>query len=152
MFALFAGVQREPTLGTISDRIGQVLQESSALGATRDGAGSGHLERTGSESIFSFCGGWFFEFFLRLAGGILVSALPILAVGQRVPPEKLPHSALLARLAQVALSWGAGRTNGFTAMWPRLAALNRAARVFVLIYCGFARKVATLLWIPPSKS
>jgi len=116
VFALFAGVQGEPTLGTISDGIGQVLQESSALGATRDGAGSGHVERTGSESIFSFCGGWFFEFFLRLAGGILVSALPILAVRQRVPPEKLPHSALLARLAQVALSWGLGRTNGYPYM------------------------------------
>jgi hypothetical protein len=112
VFALFAGVQGEPTLGTISDGIGQVLQESSALGATRDGAGSRHVERTGSESIFSFCGGWFFEFFLRLAGGILVSALPILAVRQIVPPEKLPHSALLARLAQVLLSSGSGGRMG----------------------------------------
>jgi hypothetical protein len=68
-----------------------------------------------------------------------------------VPPEKLPHSALLARLAQVALSWGSGRTNGSTAAWPRLAALNRAAHVLALIYRGFVRKAATLSWIPPSK-
>ena len=101
MLALFAGVQGEAAFGALSDGIGQILQQRSALGAAGDGSGSGHVEGTRSEGVFSFCCGWFVEFFLRLATGILVAALPILAVGQIVPPEKLPHSPLLARVAQV---------------------------------------------------
>jgi len=101
MLALFAGVQGEAALGALSDRIGQILQQRSALGAAGDGSGTGHVEGTRSESVFSFCCGWFVEFLLWLATGILVAALPILAVGQIVPPEKLPHSPLLSRVAQV---------------------------------------------------
>src|ERR1035438_904630 len=89
VFALFAGMQGETALGTLADRVGEILEQSSALGAAGDGAGSGHVEGARSESVLALGRRRFFEFFFCAAprAGILVTALPILGVGQKVPPR-----------------------------------------------------------------
>src|SRR6202051_1633915 len=141
-----------------------MLQQRATFGAAGAGSRSGHVERTRSEGVFSFCCGWFVEFFLRLATGILVAALPILAIGQKVPPEKLPHSALLAREPQVPVG-RTGRTNGSGATWAAWRncwRTNASAATWAwFALCAFvlfdecflliSLAVATLLWIWTSK-
>jgi hypothetical protein len=85
VFALFAGVQIEAAFGALADRIGEILEQGAAFGAARDGSGSGHVHGARAEGIFSL---WIWsrrlvELFFRAAAGILVSALAILAVGQK---------------------------------------------------------------------
>jgi hypothetical protein len=90
MFALFAGVQIEPALRTLPDGIRKILQQRAAFRAAGDGSCSWHVDRTRSERILSFDRRRLLRLSLsfRSRAGILVSVLPILAVGQKTPPEK----------------------------------------------------------------
>jgi len=93
VFALFTGVQSETALRALPDRVHEILQQRTAFRATRDRARSRHVDRARSEGIFFFRGGWLLEFSFGSGTGILVSALAILAVGQKGPPEDAPFSA-----------------------------------------------------------
>jgi hypothetical protein len=86
VLALFAGVQSEGTLRALPDRVGEILQQRAAFRTARDGPRSRHVDRARPEGVLFFRGRWLIELFLRSRTGILVSALPILAVGQKVPP------------------------------------------------------------------
>lgn len=93
MFALLAGVERKTTLWALPHRISEILQQRAALRTTGNGSGSGHVQWTRPEGIVFFGtawfgSGWLFELFFWPTTGILVTALPILAVGQRAPPAK----------------------------------------------------------------
>jgi len=64
------------------------LEYLAALGAARDSARSGHVHGPRSEGVFFFRSRRLLELgLLRSATGILVTALPIFAVGQKAPPE-----------------------------------------------------------------
>jgi len=91
VLALFAGVEVETAFQTLSLslRIREVLEQGSAFGASRNRSGSGHVDRSRSEGVFFFRSGCFLEFFLCSRAGILVSALPVLAIGQRESPFRL---------------------------------------------------------------
>ena len=94
MFALFAGVQIESAFRTLSDGIGEILQQRSAFGAAGDGARARHVDRARSKGVFFFRSGRrLLEFFFRPAAGILVSTLPILAIGQKCLLENASLSA-----------------------------------------------------------
>ncbi|SPE42711.1 hypothetical protein SBA7_1580011 [Candidatus Sulfotelmatobacter sp. SbA7] len=103
MFALFAGVQIEPALRTLPDGIREILQQRATFGAAGDGPCSWHVDRPRPERILSFGGRRLLRLFLpfRSRAGILVSALPILAVGQKT----LLKNALFS-------AFGASRTRG----------------------------------------
>src|ERR1700687_6134517 len=109
VFALFAGMEVEPALRTLPDGIREILQQRATFSAAGDGPGSWHVDRPRPERILSFGGRRLLRISLsfRSRAGILVSALPILAVGQ-----KTPHSPLLARPAQEALSCYPGNLLG----------------------------------------
>ncbi len=84
MFALFAGVEIESALRTLADGIGEILQQRSAFRAARDGARARHVDRPRSKGVFFFRSGRrLLEFFFRSPAGVLVSTLPILAIGQK---------------------------------------------------------------------
>src|ERR1019366_1963301 len=87
VFALFAGVQSEAALRALPDRVGEILQQRAAFRTARDGPRSRHVDRARPEGVFFFWGRWLLELFYRSRTGILVSALPILGVGQKAPPE-----------------------------------------------------------------
>jgi hypothetical protein len=89
MFALFAGVQIETALRALPDWIGEILQQRAAFGAAGNGACAGHVDRPRAEGVFFLDGGGLLEFLFWSSAGILVSALPIFAVGQRVPPSAI---------------------------------------------------------------
>lgn len=80
MRALFAGVESESAFWAITDGVGQVWQEGAALGAARDGASSGHVEGARAKGVLFFWLSRLIQFSLRLATGILVAALPVLAI------------------------------------------------------------------------
>lgn len=103
MFALFAGVQVEPALRTLPDRVRQILQERTTFRTAGDGPCSWHVDRPRPERILSFGGRRLLRlsFSFRSRAGILVSVLPILAVGQKRLPENASFSA-----------FGASRTRG----------------------------------------
>jgi hypothetical protein len=106
VFALFAGVQVEAAFWALSDGVGEILQKRSAFGAAGDGAGSGHVHGARSEGVFSFWSGRrpLGLGLLGSATGVLVTALPIFAVGQKMPPQsvqlKVPHCPPLQAAAQ----------------------------------------------------
>ena len=102
MLALLAGVQIESALGTLAERLRQILQQGSALRATRNRSCPRHVDGPGPESVV-FLGRRLLQFFLRLAAGILVSALAILAVGQSTPPRTRLIVRLEAGSAQAFL-------------------------------------------------
>ena len=52
MFTLFAGVQVETAFGALSESGGEVLQQGSAFGAARHGAGAGHLDGARAKGVF----------------------------------------------------------------------------------------------------
>ena len=83
VFALFAGVQVEPALRALPDRSREILQQRSAFRAAGNGARSRHVDRARPERILFSRSRWLLELFFRSGTGILVSALPILAVGQK---------------------------------------------------------------------
>src|SRR5882762_521681 len=93
MFALFAGVQVESAFRALPDRIGEILQQRAAFRAAGHGSRSRHVHRSRSERVFFFRRRRLLELFFRSRTGILVSALPIFAVGQEVPPAKRSFSA-----------------------------------------------------------
>ena len=93
MFALFAGVKVEPALRALPDRIGEILQQCATFRTAGDGSCSGHVHRPRPECVFSFRRRRLLELFFRPATGILVSALPVFAVGQEVPPAERSFSA-----------------------------------------------------------
>src|ERR1700687_3300346 len=114
VFALFAGMEVEPALRTLPDGIREILQQRATFSAAGDGPGSWHVDRPRPERILSFGGRRLLRISLsfRSRAGILVSALPILAVGQKTPPEKrlmlrfwrVPHKRLFR--ATPGTCWG----------------------------------------------
>ena len=99
MFALLAGMEIESALRALAHGIGEILQQRSAFGAARDRACARHVNGTRSESVFFFWSGRrLIEFFFRSRARILVSALPILAVGQKC----LLKNAFIVRLCSAA--------------------------------------------------
>lgn len=82
VLALLAGMQCEPALRALPDRIGQICQQRATLRATRNRPRARHVHRPRPKRIFFFCGSRLFKLFLGATTGILISALPILPVGQ----------------------------------------------------------------------
>lgn len=137
MLALFAGVQIEAALGTLSEGSGQVLKQGSALGTARHSARAWHVDGTRAKSIFSLrtgtWGRWLVEFFFCACAGILISVLAILTVGQKrllenvtefahCPPLGAPGTRV--SLARKPLNWGC--PGGMPAgQPPKTAALRR---------------------------
>src|SRR5437879_1258459 len=93
MFALFAGVQVEAAFRALPDRIGEILQQCATFRTAGDGPCARHVHRTRSECVFFFWRRWLVELFFRSTTGILISALPVFAVGQEVPPAERSFSA-----------------------------------------------------------
>ena len=91
MFALFAGVQCETAFRALADWVGEILQQRSTFGATGDGPSSGHVDGPRPECVLFLRGNWLlkFLFWTTARTGVLVAALPILAVGQKAPPENV---------------------------------------------------------------
>ncbi len=104
MLALLAGVKSETAFRTLANRLSQILQERSTLGAARYGASPGHVEGPGAEGIFSFGSSRSFAVPLLSVTGavtrVFITALAVFWIGQRTS-AKLPHSAPLPQLAQV---------------------------------------------------
>lgn len=105
VFALFAGMKVEPALRTLPDRIGEILQQRAAFRTAGDGPGAWHVDRPRPERILFFRGrrlpGLSFPF--RSRAGILVSVLPILAVGQERLLKNASFSAFGASRTRVSL-------------------------------------------------
>src|SRR5882672_5190635 len=94
MFALLAGVEVETTLGTLSNRLGNRLQQRPALRTAGDRARSRHVDRPRAKGIVLARRRWLLNLFLRFAAGVLISALPVLTVRQREPPQTASFSAI----------------------------------------------------------
>ena len=84
----------ESAFRTLPDRIGKILQKRSAFRATGDGARSRHVDAAAVRRCFLFWRQRIFRILFSSAAGpgILVSALPIFAIGQKCLLET-PHSA-----------------------------------------------------------
>jgi hypothetical protein len=119
VFALLAGVEVESALRALSDWIGQILQQRAAFGAAGDGARPGHVHGPRAECVLFFWSGWLVEFFFRSRARILVSALPIFAIGQKAPPEDVSFSAFGAGGTRGSLV-RTRRTHGQTGQAPSL--------------------------------
>jgi hypothetical protein len=98
VFALFAGVQVETAFRALSDWVRKILQQRTAFRAAGDGPRAWHVDRPGPEGVFFLNGRGLFEFLFPSSAGILVSALPIFAVGQRVSPNQ---SSVISRQSSV---------------------------------------------------
>ena len=93
VFALFAGMKVESAFRALPDWIGEILQQCATFRAAGDGPRSRHVHRTRSECVFFFWRRRLLELFFRSATGILISALPVFAVGQEGPPAERSFSA-----------------------------------------------------------
>jgi hypothetical protein len=117
VLALFAGVEVEAAFWTLADGIGEILQQGTAFGTAGDGSRSRHVDGARAESIFSLWTGSrrLLEFFFCATTGILVSALAILAVGQKrllKNESQTAHCPLLALRAQDLL-WSGFRESAW---------------------------------------
>src|SRR5208282_2218399 len=89
----------ETALRTLPDRIREILQQGAAFRTAGDGPSSGHVDRPRAERVLFLNSRWLLKFlFFCSSTGILIPVLPILAVRQKVPPEKRLISALIVRL------------------------------------------------------
>src|SRR6266478_846277 len=81
-------MQVESALRALPDWIGEILQQCAAFRTAGDGPCARHVHRTRPECVFFLRRRRLLELFFRPATGILVSALPVFAVGQEVPPAR----------------------------------------------------------------
>lgn len=90
MLALLASVQFKSALRTLSDCLAQIFKQSATLRTTGDGSRSRHIQRPGTERIILFRRGCrLLKLLLRVAAGVLVSPLPVFAIGQTTLLERL---------------------------------------------------------------
>src|SRR5258706_4320251 len=82
VLTLFAGVQVESAFRTLSDWVSNRLQQRPTLSAAGYGARSRHIQRPRTKSVVLTRGSRLLELFLRVATGVLISALTVLAVRQ----------------------------------------------------------------------
>ena len=85
-------MQFEPAFRTRADGLRERLQYRATLGATRNGAGGGHLQRPWAEGVVAFGRRWS-RALLGFLVPVHVSGLSIFPVGQVAPP-----AASLSRL------------------------------------------------------
>src|SRR6266481_9594387 len=83
----------ESAFRALPDWIGEILQQCATFRAAGDGPRSRHVHRTRPECVFFFRRRRLLELFFRSATRILISALPVFAVGQEVPPAERSFSA-----------------------------------------------------------
>jgi hypothetical protein len=89
VLALLAGMQGKAAFRTLPDGLGQVLEQRATFGATGNRPHSGKIDGTWSEGVFFFRSArGLLEFFFRATAGILIPALAIFAIGQKMPPLK----------------------------------------------------------------
>jgi len=82
VLALLTGVQVKMAFRALTKGLAQVLKERSTLGTTGDSPGAGHVDRSRTERVVFPRRCRFFLLLLRVVTRILISVLPVLAIGQ----------------------------------------------------------------------